>query len=131
MKILIVDDFEMVRVMLKTTLDNMGETNSIQAEDGKSALEHLQQAAAASEPFDVVFADWNMPIMNGFELLQACKANDLLKETPIIMVTAEADKSHIMKALMGGAADYIVKPFSPEAIQKKIESIAEKMNQVG
>lgn len=131
MKILIVDDFEMIRAMLKNTLEDLGFQDLHQAEDGSKALESIKKASDENKPFDLVFADWNMPVMTGLELLQECKSDERFKSMPFIMVTAEADRSYVMKALMTGASDYVIKPFSPEAISKKIENISKNVKKVG
>jgi two-component system chemotaxis response regulator CheY len=77
-------------------------------------------AAYNSSPFDLVFLDWNMPEMDGFSLLQKCRADVRFKNLPIVMVTAESERQYVLKALSAGATDYITKPFSNETLRQKI-----------
>ena len=128
MKILIVDDFEMIRVMLKGQLNSMGITNIDQAKDGKEALDLIMAANSSNSLYDVVFCDWNMPVMTGIEVLETCKAHPEIKEMPIIMVTAESERGHVVRALKSGASDYLIKPIAPVILQKKISTLIEKLN---
>ena len=77
--------------------------------------------------FDFVVSDINMPNMNGFELLEAMKADDTLKPLPVLMVTAEARKEDIVRAAQTGAAGYIVKPFTKATLEEKVGKIIQKM----
>jgi len=83
-------------------------------------------AKLRSQPFDFVVSDINMPNMNGFELLQAIKADDALKHLPVLMVTAEARKEDIVQAAQSGAAGYIVKPFTKATLEEKIGKIMQR-----
>ena len=106
MKFLIVDDFSTMRRIVRGLLKEIGYHNADEAEDGSVALNLLKNGK-----FDFVVSDINMPVMNGFELLAAVKADDALKHLPVLMVTAEARKEDIVRAAQDGAAGYIVKPF--------------------
>lgn len=128
-KILVVDDFEMVRMMLKRCLTQLGYTQIDEAVDGKQALEFVEKAAASGKPYQLVFADWNMPNMTGIDLLLAIRSNPKLKATPVVMVTAESERQYVVQALQAGANEYIVKPFSQQTLQKKIEKISERIRQ--
>ncbi len=118
MTILSVDDFSTMRRILKTLLKQLGFVNVMEADDGSTALEILKK-----EKIDFVISDWNMPKMTGLELLKAVRADDSLKELPFLMVTAEAEKSNIVAAVQAGVSNYIVKPFTAEVLQQKIEKI--------
>ena len=103
MKFLIVDDFSTMRRIVRNLLKEIGHADADEAEDGAIALNKLKNGG-----FQFVVTDINMPNMNGFELLEAIKADDKLKTLPVLMVTAEARKEDIVAAAQGGAAGYIV-----------------------
>ena len=125
-KILIVDDFEMGRQILKSALFDLGYTNVSEAEDGLLAVESLKEAKE-SGPFSVIFCDWNMPNMNGLQVLQTVRKDDVYAKLPFVMVTAEADQENIVTALSAGASDYVVKPITPEILKVKLERIVGKL----
>jgi two-component system, chemotaxis family, chemotaxis protein CheY len=129
MKILLVDDFEMVRVMLRNILQGLGYRNVEEAENGQAALKKINDAQAKGQPFNMVFCDWNMPVMSGIDLVEACQADPLLKALPFIMLTAQAEKAQIIRAIKAGATDYIIKPVSPEMLQAKINRLVEQLKQ--
>ena len=122
MKFLIVDDFSTMRRIVRGLLKEMGCNNAEEAEDGQVALAMLK-----NNKFDFVVSDINMPNMNGFQLLQAVKADDALKHIPVLMVTAEARKEDIVLAAQSGAAGYIVKPFTKATLEEKVQKILQKL----
>ena len=122
-KMLLVDDFSMVRASIKNILKDLGITNIHEAKDGQQALDLLSEAQSNKDPFDLVFCDWNMPNMSGIEMLKEVKAKPELSDLPIVMVTAERDRANVVQALKQGAKDYVVKPFNKAQISKKIERI--------
>ena len=122
MKFLIVDDFSTMRRIVRGLLKEIGYQNAEEAEDGSVALRMLQGAK-----FDFVVSDINMPVMNGFELLSAIKADDSLNHLPVLMVTAEARKEDIVRAAKDGAAGYIVKPFTKATLEEKVQKIMQKL----
>lgn len=122
MKFLIVDDFSTMRRIVRNLLKEIGHTDADEAEDGVVALAKLRSGA-----FNFVVSDINMPNMNGFELLSQIKQDDRLKHLPVLMVTAEARKEDIVAAAQGGAAGYIVKPFSKATLEEKIANIFKKL----
>ncbi len=122
LKFLIVDDFSTMRRIIRGLLKEMGCNNAEEAEDGAVALGMLRAGK-----FDFVVSDINMPNMNGFELLQAVKADDTLKHLPVLMVTAEARKEDIVLAAQSGAAGYIVKPFTKATLEEKVLKILQKL----
>jgi two-component system chemotaxis response regulator CheY len=121
MKILTVDDFSTMRRIIRNILRQIGYSNIAEAETGGAALNTLQTQA-----IDFVISDWNMPGMSGLELLQAIRADDKLKNIPVLMVTAEALKENVVEALKAGVNGYIVKPFTAETLKEKIEAIFDK-----
>jgi two-component system chemotaxis response regulator CheY len=122
MKFLIVDDFSTMRRIVRGLLKEIGYNNADEAEDGSVALNMLKNAK-----YDFVVSDINMPVMNGFELLAAVKADDSLKHLPVLMVTAEARKEDIVRAAKDGAAGYIVKPFTKATLEEKVQKIMQKL----
>jgi two-component system, chemotaxis family, chemotaxis protein CheY len=122
MKFLIVDDFSTMRRIVRGLLKEIGYNNADEAEDGSVALNMLK-----SSKYDFVVSDINMPVMNGFELLSAVKADDSLKHLPVLMVTAEARKEDIVRAAKDGAAGYIVKPFTKATLEEKVQKIMQKL----
>ena len=122
MKFLVVDDFSTMRRIVRGLLKEIGYNNCEEAEDGADALNMLRQSK-----YDFVVSDINMPVMNGFELLSAVKADDSLKHLPVLMVTAEARKEDIVRAAKDGAAGYIVKPFTKATLEEKVQKIMQKV----
>jgi len=122
LKFLIVDDFSTMRRIVRGLLKEIGYNNAEEAEDGSVALNMLKNSK-----FDFVVSDINMPVMNGFELLAAVKADATLKHLPVLMVTAEARKEDIVRAAQDGAAGYIVKPFTKATLEEKVQKIMQKL----
>lgn len=118
MKILVVDDFATMRKIIKNILKKLGFQNIAEAEDGVSALEVLKK-----QEIDFIVSDWNMPNMSGLELLKAIRSDEALKDKPVLMVTAEAQKENIVEAVKAGVNNYVVKPFTPETMKEKIDKI--------
>ena len=123
MKILIVDDFSTMRRIIKNLLRDLGFTNTVEADDGTTALPILQ-----SGTIDFLVTDWNMPGMTGIELLRAVRADEKLKTIPVLMVTAEAKRDQIIAAAQAGVNGYVVKPFTAVALKEKIEKIFERID---
>ena len=122
LRFLIVDDFSTMRRIVRNLLKESGYTDADEAEDGSVALHKLR-----SSKFDFVVTDINMPNMNGFELLTQIKADENLKYLPVLMVTAEARTEDIVAAAQGGAAGYIVKPFTKATLEEKVGLIIKKL----
>jgi two-component system, chemotaxis family, chemotaxis protein CheY len=118
MKVLIVDDFATMRKIVRNVLKQIGFTNMAEADNGKNALKILKK-----ENIDLILCDWNMPEMPGIDLLKAIKSDDDLKNIPFVMVTAEAQKDNIIEAVKAGVNSYIVKPFSAETVNEKLNII--------
>jgi len=118
MKILIVDDFSTMRRIVRNILKQLSFNNVDDAEDGDVALEKLKQGG-----YDFVITDWNMPNMTGLDLLKAIRADAQLKDLPVLLITAEAEKENVVLAAQAGVNDYIVKPFTGEVLQQKINRI--------
>ena len=122
MRFLVVDDFSTMRRIVRNLLKELGFTNVDEAEDGQIALGKLQNGG-----FDFVVTDWNMPNMDGLQLLQTIRATPALKHLPVMMITAEAKKENIIAAAQAGASGYIVKPFTAATLGEKLQKVFEKM----
>ena len=118
LKFLIVDDFATMRRIVRGLLEQMGCVDAEEAEDGAVALSMLK-----AQKFDFVVSDVNMPNMNGFDLLSAIKKDPSLKHLPVLMVSADARKASIVRAAQEGAAGYIVKPFTREVLEDKVNTL--------
>lgn len=122
MRFLVVDDFATMRRIVRNLLKELGFNNVEEAEDGADALTKLRTGA-----FDFVVSDWNMPNMDGLQLLQAIRADGSLGTLPVLMVTAEAKKENIIAAAQAGASGYVVKPFTAATLEEKLNKIFEKL----
>jgi len=123
MKILIVDDFSTMRRIIKNLLRQLGYENIEEAEDGVQAYSKLKSGG-----YGFVISDWNMPNMDGLELLKKIRGDQELKDLPVLMVTAEAEKEKVIAAIQAGVSNYIVKPFTGEVLKEKMDKILEKAN---
>lgn len=115
-KILLVDDFDTMIKIVRNILNDLGYYHIVTARNGEEAWQILN-----GEKFDFIISDWNMPRMNGLELLLKVKESPDFANIPFLMVTAEAEKSHIEEAVAAKVDQYIIKPFSSETLQKKID----------
>jgi two-component system chemotaxis response regulator CheY len=115
MRVLVVDDFPPMRITLGRALRGLGFDVSY-SENGRDALDKI----AAQVRFDVAFVDWNMPEMDGLELVRAIRADPALDPIRIMMVTMESDSTCIAAALEAGANEYLMKPFSQAALREKL-----------
>lgn len=122
LKFLVVDDFSTMRRIVKNLLKELGFNNVEEAEDGVDALKKMQ-----SSHFDFIITDWNMPNMDGLELLKAIRAEPKFTALPVLMVTAEAKKENIIAAAQAGASNYVVKPFTAAILEEKLNKIFEKL----
>ncbi len=118
MKILVVDDMVTMRRIVKNILKQLGFVNVEEAENGQEALQKLR-----ADTYGFVVSDWNMPVMTGIDMLRAVRADEKLKTTPVLMVTAEAQQSNLIEAVQAGVSNYIVKPFTAETLHEKILKI--------
>jgi two-component system chemotaxis response regulator CheY len=122
MKILVVDDFSTMRRIVKNLLRQLGYENIEEAEDGAQAYSKLKSGG-----FGFVISDWNMPNMDGLDLLKKVRNDPELKDLPILMVTAEAEKEKVITAIQAGVNNYVVKPFTGETLKEKMDKIFEKL----
>ena len=118
LKILVVDDFSATRTIVINYLCKLGYKNTVEAEDGISALARLRSAL-----FDLVVTDWSMSDMSGLDLLKQMRADSDLKHIPVLMVTSEDLHGNIVTAIKAGLNDYIVRPFEEHTLKQKLEKI--------
>ena len=116
MRILIVDDSRSMRLILKRMLAEMGHAEVAEAEDGSVALAQME----AFRP-ELALVDWNMPVMNGLELIRAVRSNAEHRDIPIVMVTTETEIEQVVRALAAGASEYVMKPFTKDGILDKLD----------
>ena len=118
MNILIVDDYKTMLRIIENLLKQLGFKNIIQATDGSAALKVLRETNCG-----MVISDWNMQPMTGLQLLKEVRADDKLKTTPFIMITAESKTENVVAAKEAGVNNYIVKPFNAETLKSKIVAV--------
>ncbi len=119
MKVLVVDDSSTMRRIIVNTLARLGYKDVVQGADGIEAWEAMQN----NPDIGVVITDWNMPNMNGLELVKKIRAEEKYADIPIIMVTTEGGKAEVITALKAGVNNYIVKPFTPQVLKEKLQAV--------
>ena len=122
LRFLVIDDFATMRRIVRNLLQDLGFKNVEEAEDGHDALTKLR-----ASKFDFVISDWNMPNIDGLQMLSEMRKDDNLKTIPVLMVTAEAKKENIIAAAQAGASGYVVKPFTAATLEEKLSKIFEKL----
>lgn len=118
MGILIVDDYKTMLRIIRNLLKQLGFNNVDEATDGTAALSKLR-----GKSYGLVISDWNMAPMTGYELLKEIRSDDILKEVPFIMVTAESKTDNVIAAKKAGVNNYIVKPFNAATLKGKMQSV--------
>lgn len=115
MRFLVVDDFDTMIRIIKNVLGELGYEDVVTARNGEQAYQIL-----CKEKIDFIISDWNMPVMTGIELLKKVKGTPELAKIPFLMVTAEAEKDHIVEAIQAKVDQYIIKPFNQAMLAQKI-----------
>lgn len=118
MAVLIVDDYKTMLRIIRNLLRQIGFNNVDEASDGATALQKLRR-----DTFGLVISDWNMEPMTGLQLLKEVRADEKLRGTPFIMVTAESKTENVIAAKKAGVNNYIVKPFNAETLKTKMTSV--------
>jgi two-component system, chemotaxis family, chemotaxis protein CheY len=118
LRILVVDDSATMRRIVINTLKTIGYTSVVEAGDGKEALAHIY-----ADEIQFIITDWNMPNMNGLELVKSVRADASYQNIPILLVTTRGVKEDIMEALQAKVNGYIVKPFTPQVLKEKLDQI--------
>ncbi len=119
---LVVDDFATMRRIVRSQLRELGVEHVEEAQDGHDALRMLKQSEIG-----FVVTDWNMPNLQGIDLLRAIRADPALRHIPVLMVTAENKKENILEAAQAGVNGYIVKPFTADVLKEKLEAIFKRL----
>jgi two-component system chemotaxis response regulator CheY len=116
--ILVVDDYQTMVRIIRNLLKQLGFENVDEAADGREALGKMR-----TRKYGLVISDWNMEPMTGFELLREVRADEILRPTPFIMVTAESKTEDVIAAKKAGVNNYIVKPFNAQTLKAKVASV--------
>jgi len=116
--VLVVDDMSFIRKVVRKSLSDLGVKDIVEAADAAEAVKRLRE-----RKFDLIISDWRMPTMSGFDLLDFVRRNDRLKEIPFLMLTAINEKEKVTAAAQQGVSDFLIKPFSPDELEKKIEGL--------
>ncbi|HWU50515.1 MAG TPA: response regulator [Asticcacaulis sp.] len=118
MPVLVVDDYKTMLRIISNLLKQLGFENVEEASDGTEALDKMKKGS-----YGLVISDWNMEPMTGYELLLKVRADDVLRRTPFIMVTAESKTENVIAAKKAGVNNYIVKPFNAATLKQKITAV--------
>jgi len=119
LKLLVVDDSSTMRRIIKNTLSRLGYEDVLEGEDGVQGWSVLNE----NPDMGMLITDWNMPEMNGLELVKKVRADARFADLPIIMVTTEGGKTEVITALKAGVNNYIVKPFTPQVLKEKLSAV--------
>ena len=119
MKLLVVDDSSTMRRIIKNTLARLGYKDILEGADGVEGWNQMD----TNPDIEMLITDWNMPEMNGLELVKKVRADARFKDVPIIMVTTEGGKGEVITALKAGVNNYIVKPFTPQVLKEKLGAV--------
>lgn len=123
LKVLVVDDQNSVRQMTRITLEQIGVRLIHEAENGVKAID-----TANLQPLDLIISDYNMPEMDGLELLRAVRGHPSVRKVPFILVTGRGDRELVVKAAQAGANNYVVKPFTADILRTKIEQVMGRLS---
>ena len=125
-RFIVIDDFATMRKIIKKVLTELGYSNIDEAEDGAKALPMIQLSVSSGKPYNCIISDWNMPNMQGIDLLKACRADASLKDLPFMLVTAEGEQKQIIEAAKAGVSDYVVKPFNAQTLKEKLQKVYDR-----
>jgi len=122
-QILVVDDMLTMRKLVQKACKEIGFTSFVEADNGRKAWEVLQ----ANPTVGLILSDWNMPESTGIDLLKRVRGDTRFKGVPFLLITAEAEKDQVVEAIKAGASNYVVKPFTTDALREKIEATHKKI----
>lgn len=122
-RILIADDMPAERELLRSLLVELGFTTITETANGAEAFLQLEVACIANEAIELLITDWNMPEMNGLELLQKVRAEPRVGKTPILMLTSIGESGQVIHAIKAGVSDYIVKPVTKDTLERKLATV--------
>ena len=124
-RVLVVDDMMTMRKLVSKVLKEIGFTDITEAGDGIKAWDAI---ANASPPIGLVVSDWNMPNCTGLDLLKRVRADSRYGKMPFVLVTAEAEQHQIVEAVKAGVHNYVIKPFTPQQLQEKLEAVHKRVS---
>jgi two-component system, chemotaxis family, chemotaxis protein CheY len=130
---MVIDDSRAMRLILKRIVTQVG-FDVVEAANGKEAIDYLHAVLASDDKAKMpglALVDWNMPEMNGLEFVIAVRAEQALRHMTLMMVTTESEQSQIAQALAAGAHEYVIKPFTPDAIVDKLTLLGLVTNGAG
>lgn len=116
--ILVVDDFATMRRIVRNSLRQLGFTNVVEAADGNEALDRLKDSA-----FELIISEWNMPTLNGSDLLRAVRSDEKHRETPLLVITTESQRTNVVKNERDRVSSYVVKPLTTDILESKMEGL--------
>lgn len=122
-RILVIDDMAAMRMRIINQLKGMGFLKIEQAADGQEAYNLIQKKQSEGDPIELVISDWNMPVMTGIDLLEKLRADKNFLTLPFVMVTAEGEKTQVIRALKSGVTDYLIKPVDKEILEQKLSAL--------
>jgi len=123
LKVLVVDDQFSVRQMTRLALEKIGVRLIHEAANGQEALNK-----ALAQPLDLIISDFNMPEMDGINLLRAVRGHQAIRKTPFILITGRGDRELVVKAAQAGVNNYVVKPFDEATLRQKMEAVLGRIN---
>ncbi len=127
-RILVIDDMPSIRDLVKNHLKAMGYKNLIEAGDGEQGHRMLVQEKGAGKPVQLVISDWNMPVMNGLDLLKMLRKTPEWQNLPFVILTSEAEREQVTEAILAGVSQYVVKPFAGKIFEDKLKAAWQKHN---
>jgi len=119
MKILIAEQSKTMRRIIRNILKHMGHTDVFEAATGEEALKKVGEVKP-----DMILTGWHMPKMDGLTFVKSIRANNL--DTPIMMVTSEAEKESVIEAISAGVSHYVIKPFDPETLTSRVNEMIDR-----
>ncbi len=127
-RILVIDDMPSIRDLVKNHLKAIGYKNIVEAGDGEQGHKMLVQEKGAGNPVQLVISDWNMPVMNGLDLLKMLRKTPEWQNLPFVILTSEAEREQVTEAIMAGVSQYVVKPFAGKIFEDKLKAAWQKHN---
>lgn len=127
-RILVIDDMPSIRDLVKNHLKAMGYKNILECADGEEGLKVLIQQNSSAQPIQLVISDWNMPKLNGLDLLKQVRATAEWQNLPFVLLTSESEREQVTEAVLAGVSQYIVKPFAAKIFEDKLKTVWAKHN---
>lgn len=129
---LVVDDMPSLRQFIEGKLRELGHPKVSTAEDGSQAMDLIIEKCGSDDPINFIISDWNMPNLNGLELLKLIRESDIteIKDIPFIMVTTENERGKVLEALRYKVDNYLIKPVTQESLDQKITQAISKRHEI-